>query len=322
MTFRGWLGSWRPARRRNEEREMHDELAALREMAAPGQLGNLTLAMEDARSAWTWAWFDSLVADLRYALRTLRRQPGFLAVAVLSLGLAVGANSAMFSFADALLLRPLPVPNSSGLFDITYTTADDPFEGMSYPDYRDVREKARSLSALVAYRLTTLAAATNQGATAQVRRAALVSQNFFPGIQAAPAIGRTFTPEEAIPGGPAAAMVSYEFWKQQYAGDPAIIGSSLRLNGIVFTVIGVTPDSFTGLDRFVRPTIFVPLAMARRLEGDTTDPLEDRGRRDLVVKGRLRAGSSPASAQAELSSIGAALAREYPKENRNRRLGI
>ncbi len=115
-------------------------------------------------------------------------------------------------------------------------------------------------------------------------------------------------------------MLSYDFWQQNYAGERSVIGSALRLNGIVFTVIGVAPESFTGLDRFLYPSIFVPLGMAQRLSAQAKDPLEDRGRHDLVVKGRLNPGASQASAQAELTTIAAALEREYVKTNRNRRL--
>ncbi len=135
-----------PARRRGEEREMREELGALTSIAGPRQLGNLTLAMEDARATWGWTWLESIVADVRYSFAALRRQPAFVAVAVLSLALAIGANSAIFSLADALLLRPLPVPDPSAVFDVSNTTPDNPFEGMSFPDYRDLRHKSRSFS--------------------------------------------------------------------------------------------------------------------------------------------------------------------------------
>jgi predicted permease len=116
-------------------------------------------------------------------------------------------------------------------------------------------------------------------------------------------------------------MLSYDFWRQ-YSGDRSVIGSTLRLNGIVFTLIGIAPESFTGLDRFVRPSIFVPLGMSQRLAAEPTNPLEDRGWHELVVKGRLSRGSSQASAQAELATLGAALEREYPKTNHNRRPAV
>ena len=129
---------------------------------------------------------------------------------------------------------------------------------MSFPDYRDLREKSRSFSGLAAYRLTTLAVAANPSAAAQIRFANLVSDNFFPVAGVTPSAGRAFLPDEATESAQPVAMISYDFWQQNYAGDHSVIGSSLRLNGIVFTIIGVAPASFTGLDRFVRPSIFVP----------------------------------------------------------------
>jgi predicted permease len=311
-----------PAWRRREEREMREELGALTAIAGTRELGNLTLAMEDVRATWGWTWLESLIADIRYSLRALRKQPAFVAVAVVSLALAIGANSAIFSFADALLLRPLPVSNPAGLFDVGSTTPDNPVEGMSFPDYRDLRDKARSFSGLAAYTLTTLAAAPDPKAPARVRFACFVSDNFFPVVGVSPAEGRTFLPGEVGASARPVAMVSYDFWKQNYAGEPSAIGKTLRLNGIAFTIVGVTPASFTGLDRFLRPSIFIPLGMQQRLGGEAMDPLEDRGRHDLIVKGRLSPGISLGAARAELAVIGTALEREYPKTNRNRHAAV
>jgi predicted permease len=311
-----------PAWRRRQERDMREELGALTAIAGSKELGNLTLAMEDARATWGWTWLESIFEDIRYSFRALGGQPAFVAVAVLSLALAIGANSAIFSFADALLLRPLPVKDTAGLLDVSSATADNPLEGMSFPDYRDLRDKNRSFSGLAAYRLTRLAAATNSAAPAQICFASLVSDNFFTVMGVTPSIGRAFLPEEATASAQPVAMVSYDFWQENYGGDRFVLGSRLRLNGIVFTIIGVTPESFTGLDRFILPSIFVPLGMAQRLGGVAADPLEDRGRHDLVVKGRLSAGESRESAQAELATIGAGLEREYVKTNRNRHMAV
>src|SRR6266481_8773705 len=104
-----------PARRRKEEQEMREELESLTAIAGSKELGNLTLAMENVRATWGWTWLESIFADIRYSLRTLRKQPAFVAVAVLSLALAIGANSAIFSFADAMLLRPLPIKNPAAV---------------------------------------------------------------------------------------------------------------------------------------------------------------------------------------------------------------
>ncbi|HXA07913.1 MAG TPA: ABC transporter permease, partial [Bryobacteraceae bacterium] len=311
-----------PARRRQEERDMREELASLTAIAGAKELGNLTLAMEDVRATWGWTWIESIFADIRYSLRAMRRQPAFVTVAVLSLALAIGANSAIFSFADALLLRPLPIKDPAALFDVTSTTPDNPFEGMSFPDYRDLRNKNRSFSGLAAYRLTTLAVAANPAAPARMCFANLVSDNFFSLAGVTTPAGRAFLPEEATSSAAPAAIVSNDFWQQNYAGDRSAIGGSLRINGIVFTIIGVAPPSFTGLDRFIRPSLFVPLGMSQRLDGEMADRLEDRGRHDLVVKGRLSPGVSQKSARAELAIIGAALEREYLKTNRNRHMSV
>jgi predicted permease len=311
-----------PARRHKEERDMREELASLAAIAGNKELGNLTLAMEDARAAWGWTWLDGILADIRYCLRALRRQPAFAGIAVLSLALAIGANSAIFSFADAVLLRPLPVKNPGAVFDVSYTTPDNPLEGMSFPDYRDLRDKSRSFSGVAAYRLTTLAVAGNSAVAAQIRFASLVRDNFFAVLGVTPFAGRGFLPEEGTPSAQPVAMLSYDFWQQNYGGNRSVPGNTLRLNGIVFTIVGVAPASFTGLDRFVRPSIFVPLGMSQRLAAMPADPLEDRGIHNLVVKGRLRAGASQESARAELAIIGAALEREYGKTNRNRHMAV
>jgi predicted permease len=312
-----------PAWRRKQEREMREELGSLSaiagNMGSEKELGNLTLAMEDVRAVWGWTWLESIFADIRYSLRALARQPAFLAVAVLSLALAIGANSAIFSFADALLLRPLPIKSPAAALDVSNATPDNPLEGMSFPDYSDLRDHNRSFAGLAAYRLTTLAAASNPAAPAQMRFASLVTGNFFDMAGVAPLLGRVFLADEATA---PVAIISYDFWQQNYAGDHSAIGSFARLNGIVFTVIGVTPESFTGLDRFIHPSLYIPIGMSQRLSGEPMDPLEDRDRHNLIVKARLRSGASHESAQAELAIIGAALEREHVTTNRNRHMAV
>ena len=320
MIFKRLKYLW-PPRRRREEREMREELESLAAMAGRGELGNLTLAMENVRGAWGWTWLDSFVADIRYSFRALRSQPGFVAVAIFSLALAIGAATAIFSFADALLLRPLPVLDAPGLFDVSYTTPDNPLEGLSFPDYRDLHQKSHSFTGLAAYRLTQVAASANPLAPARIRLAALVSDNFFPLLGVTPAAGRAFLPEEAAAPGQPVAMISYEHWRE-FSRERSVIGAGLRLNGIAFTIVGVTPESFTGLDLHARPTIFVPLGMSQRLAAEPADPLEDRGQHNLVVKGRLSAEATPRSTQAELATLAAALEHEYPKTNHNRHAAV
>jgi hypothetical protein len=185
-----------PSRRRKEERDVQEELESVAQLADPRELGNLTLAAENARETWGWTWLGGVVADARYAFRALGRQPDFVAVAVLLLALGIGANAAIFSFADAILLRPLPVVRPSEVLNVYSTTPDSGLEGMSYPDYRDLRERGRPFSGLVAYRPVSLAVATAPTIPPNMRRGTLVTYNFFRVLGIAPSLGRTFRPEE------------------------------------------------------------------------------------------------------------------------------
>jgi len=301
---------------------MQEELASLADIAGRREIGNLTLAAENARELWSWPW-SGFLADLRYALRMLRRQPVFFAVAVVSLALGIGANSAIFSFADAILLRPLPVVRPSEVLTIDSSTPDDLFAGISYPDYRDLRDKCRAFSGLVAYRPAPVAAATTPAAPPQMRLGTMVSDNFFHVLGIVPSLGRTFLPEEGnAPGRAPVAILGHAFWNTQYGADRAVLGRSLRLNGIDFTIIGVAPESFPGVERFFLPSVFVPLSMWGRLGAEKEEPMEDRGRHQLSVKGRLSAGASRQSAQAELAAIARNLARAYPNTNHNRHLAV
>jgi predicted permease len=314
MNFRALIPGWR----RRQENEMREELDALRDIAGPKDLGNLTLAVENVRATWGFTWLVSILADLRYAVRSLRSQPAFVSVAVLSLALAIGANSAVFSFADAVLLRPIPVPNPSAILDVAFTTPDSPFEGMSFPDYRDLRRDTRTFAGLVAYRLSQVAAVADPNSPARIRVASLVSDNFFAVAGISPATGRAFLPgESASP----VAILSADFGRQYGAPQPEL-GSTLRLNGIAFRIVGILPRSFTQLDRFTAPTIYLPLGMGQRLEATAADPLEDRARHNLNVKGRLSPTASLASARAELATLGANLERAYPDTGRNRHAAV
>src|SRR5579863_3226808 len=197
-----------------------------------------------------------LIKEIRQAFRLLAKNPGFTAIAVLSLGLGIGANSAIFSFADALLLRPLPVPEPGQLLTVTTNTPDDPFGATSFPDYRDLRGKNQSFESLAAHRLYTFGFAPSPGVQPQMRLGFLVSDNFFRTAQVQPALGRAFLPEEGkVPGRDTIAILSYDFWQSQFGSDPGIAGRKIRLNGIDFTVIGVTSRNFTGMNPVLRPAL-------------------------------------------------------------------
>jgi putative ABC transport system permease protein len=259
-----------------------------------------------------------LLKEIRQAFRVLAKNPGFTAIAALSLALGIGANSAIFSLTDALLLRPLPVLDPGSLLTVSTNTPDNPFGGTSFPDYRDLRDKSQSFDSMAAYQLYTFGLAPSPGVQPQMRLGMLVSDNFFHTLGVQPALGRAFLPEEGkVSGRDAIAVLSHDLWLNQFGADRSIIGRNIRLNGIDFAVIGVAPASFTGLDQFVRPALFVPATMAQRLSAAPKDPLEDRTIRPYRIKARLKPGVSRESAQAELIGIAKNLEKSYPDTNRN-----
>ncbi len=267
---------------------------------------------------WKSVYPRQMFKDIRQALRVLAKNPGFTAVAVLSLAIGIGANSAIFSLADALLLRPLPVRQPSRLMDVSTSTPENQFGATSFPNYRDFREKSHSFEGLVAYEFYTFGFATSPSVQPQMRMGFLVSDNFFQTLGVQPTIGRGFTAEEAkVPGRDALVILSYDLWANQFGSDRSVIGRAIRLNGIDFTVIGIAPESFTGMDQFIRPALYVPLTMSQRLSASVKDPLENRSAHDLQIKARLKPGVSREQAQAELIAISKNLEKAYPETNRN-----
>lgn len=261
-----------------------------------------------------------LIKEIRQAIRLLANNPGFTAVAALSLALGIGANSAIFSLADAILLRPIPVPQPSRVLDLSTATPSEPIAGMSFLEYRDVREKNQSMAGLIACQFTTVGFATSAKALPQMRMGQMVSDNFFRVLDVQPSLGRAFLPDEGkVPGRDAITILSHHFWETEFGSDPAVIGRKVRMNGVDFTVVGVASKDFTGIDQWVRPYFYVPISMAPRIMlASSGNVLEDRGNRMFSIKGRLNPGVSRASAQAELNLIAKNLENAYPETNKNR----
>jgi putative ABC transport system permease protein len=269
--------------------------------------------------------FTGLLQEFRHALRMLTRSPGFTAVAALSVALGIGVNSALFSFHDAILLRPLPVLDPDAVVTLTAASPDDPsFLGrLSYPNYRDLRDRSQSFDGLIADQLTLSSFARSREAVREMRLGMLVSGNFFSVLGVRPVLGRGFAPEEdLVPGRQAVVVLGYDFWKNNLAGDPSIVNGVVLINGIDFNVIGVAPARFTGMDQWTRPAFYVPLMMAPRLGVARENPLEDRAVRSVEVRGRLKSGSTQMSAQAELTTLWKGLQHEYPEANRNRLIAV
>jgi predicted permease len=275
-----------------------------------------------------WVWLERTWQDVRYGVRLLAATPGFTSIAVVSLAIGIGANCAIFSFADALLLRPLPVARPGEVFTVGSDSSVEAF-GISslvssYRDYVDIRDRGKSYDGLVAFRYVTVGVATDPNATPRLRMGVMASSNLFAVMGVEPTIGRGFRPEEdQVPGRNAVVVLGRTMWEQEFGSDQGVLGRSLRINGQPFTVIGVAPPGFTGLDQFVRSDFFVPIMMTPRLINDPqAGSLEARDARNLTLKGRLKAGVSQATAQSELTAIATDLERAYPDTNRNRRFMI
>lgn len=258
-----------------------------------------------------------MLKALRHALRLLWKSPGFTLVSVCSLAIGIGATSAMFSFADALLLRPLPVPEPSRIAAVSTQTSEIfANTALSYPDYRDYRDGNHTFDGLLAASGASFGYKRDVKALPKIAVGMFVSGNFFRTLGVQPVLGRAFMESEDQELGPQAVVVlGHDFWVHQLNSDPSVVGSTLWLNSVAFTVIGVAPEEFTGIDQYVKYAMFVPLAMAPRLTG--ANNLEKRDIRWLTVKGHLKPGGSVAQAAADLNAIWSHLAQMYPQDDRD-----
>ena len=256
-------------------------------------------------------FLDALFQDLRFALRMFCKSPGFTSVAVLTLALGIGANTAIFSLTDQILLRDLPVPHPEQLVILrspgpnhghVWSDVDQGAQSFSYLMYKDLRERATVFSGLLACRETTVNV-SGHGDT-QAAHADLVSGNFFETLEAQPALGRLFTPgDETAPGANSVAVLSYGYWSRQFGGDPSILNKSLTVNGVPLTVVGVARKGFYGAQIGSTPDIFIPVTMKAQMAPNMLQTLEDRTDHWLPVMGRLKPGITLARAEAMLQPI-------------------
>ena len=261
---------------------------------------------------------DTLRQDLRHGTRMLAKNPGFALIAVLSIAIGVGANAAMFSIADGLILRPLPVPDASELVEVSSITPEGDVRnsGISYPDYIDLRDRARSFDGLSAHRDLVASFDRRRDEPAQGKYGIAVSGNFFDVLRVTPALGRTFVPDEdRVPGRDAVVVLAYDTWTEQFASDPAIVGRQIRLTGVPFTVIGVAPQGFNGPDIYVPAAYYVPLAMLPTIVSSREGVLDSRDTRVLRVLGRLKPDATLLQARQEVELIARALQDEHPTTN-------
>jgi putative ABC transport system permease protein len=276
--------------------------------AARRLLGNTTAVREEVYLMSKWAALDALAQDVRYGLRLLRKHPGFTLVAALTLALGVGANTAMFSVVEAVLLRPLPFPQADRLVMV--------WENVNLPAYKNdqntpspgnfnewrTQSTAFTGMAAIGYRAWNL---TGAGDPIRIAGEA-VSAELFPLLGVEPLLGRTFTADEDRAGGPSVAMLGFGLWTERFGADPAIVGKTIRLDDAPYTVVGVLPRGFAFPDPDDR--LWVPIAL-------TPQQLQNRGSHFLRVVGRLKPGVTVAQAQGELDGIAARLTKQYPNSN-------
>jgi predicted permease len=264
-----------------------------------------------------------MLTPLRHAVRMLRKNPGFTLVAICSLAIGIGVTSASFSIADTLLLRPMPVLEPSRV--VTVTPAHQGAFGVdstiSYPDYRDFRDNNRSFEGLIASSVAPFGFSPDASTLPTVTYGTFVSGNFFRTLRVQPALGRAFLEsEDQAVGRDPVVVLGHDFWVSQLNANSSAVGSTIRLNGVEFRIIGVVSKGFNGVNQMLNPSVFVPMAMLPRLAGE--NPLDKRDARWFTVKGRLKPGISVAQANADLSAIAARLEQLYPATNRDQKIQV
>lgn len=259
-------------------------------------------------------WTAALWRNLRYAIRHLRQSPGFTLTAVVSLAVGIGANVAVFSIINAILLRERPLRHPEGVVEIYLNTPDFEYGTLSYPDYKDLRDDAGDVFEGVAVSGLTVVQ-VDRGGGIDMQLAEMVSGNYFTlqGISAA--AGRTLLPEDDVSSGAhAVAVIGYGYWKRAFGGEPGVVGRDLRLSGRAYRIVGIAPESFNGNFRGIVPSFYVPVMMADELQPGTESFLQGRSNHSLFARGRLWAGVTLAQAKVSAARVAARLRAEKVQE--------
>jgi predicted permease len=262
---------------------------------------------------------NGVLQDLRYGIRGLARSPAFALTAALSLAIGIGGNIAIFSVATALLIRPLPgISQPSRLIDIGRTTKGQGFDTTSYPNYKDVRGRATTLSGVYAWRIEPEPMSLAGSGGAERVYGTRVTGNYFGLIGVRPQRGRLFTDADDRPGTDEVVVISDGLWRRRFGADEKIVGTTITITGRPFVVVGITPRGFQGTT-ILESDLWLPLSTQAAI-GHGSEMFTDRRSTWLVMGGRLKPGVTLAQANAELASIGNELAREFPRENADRGL--
>jgi len=249
-----------------------------------------------------------MFADVKYAIRQLKKSPGFAVTAVLTLALGIGANAVVFSVLNALVLKPLNVPHSQNL----YMVQRFQYPSQSYPDYLDLRDRNKSFDSLVGYNIIG-SVGVDTGGNPSTAWPYEATGNYFDALGIQPYVGRFFhTSDEHGNNSAPFVVLSYAYWQSHFQGDRAVVGRVVKLNKIPFTIIGVAPPEFRGTELFFAPAMWFPLVDQQEVTGDE---LKWRGNHSMWVVGRLKPGVTAAQASADMNSIGAWLAKTYPADD-------
>jgi predicted permease len=285
---------------------------------ALSRFGNATLAMEQTHDADTFRWMHDLRRDVAYALRILRRSPGFSIVAIVCLTLGIGGNATVFSWIEGILLRPYPlVVDQNRLFAVTGTSRGTPgHDDVSWPDWLDFQRNSTLAEAFIGEKIT--GTTLSVGDRAERVTGSMVSANYFDAIGVRPILGRGFERgEDSGRNAHPVTVISYQMWQQRFHGDPAVIGKTQLLAGLPHTIVGVAPEGFYGTFVGYAFQFWVPASMQAQFDAGAYK-LEDRGARWIEGYVRLKDGVTIEQAQAELSAIAARLEKDYPETNRGR----
>jgi len=275
---------------------------------------------------------EEVFADVRFAARWLRKSPGFAVVAIASLAIGIGFNTALFTIVDALLFKPLPVASPERLADIftSDSTGSVQFGTSSYLDYLDLQRHNETFDDIVGY--SPMFAAVNLDNRSRLTMGEIVTGNYFQVFGIRPAIGRTITPEDDSPSAPRVVMVSERYWARELASAPDVVGRTLRIRGNPFTIVGVAPESFHGMVPILSPELWIPVSASLEVEPvgmhDTipsptgTTRLDRRGDRWMFMRGRLKEGRTIDEARANLEVVMSAMAREHSATNKGRSVSL
>ncbi|MGA8531232.1 MAG: ABC transporter permease [Acidobacteriaceae bacterium] len=269
------------------------------------EFGSTMKYREQSHEARGGNLLETLLLDLRFSLRVLRKSPGFVTAAIVTLALAVGANAVVFGILNALVLRPLPVPHAKGLWAVEH------FD--SYPNYLDLRDRNRSFEGLAAWKMVFTAMDTGNDPEGVTGYAA--SGNYFDVLGLKPTLGRFFhSTDERGPNSAPDIVLTWAYWHSRFHEDAAVVGRTVRLGSEPFTIIGVAPKGFNGTLLFGSPQFFMPIVNQAQIDGQ--DLLHARANVQGLFEmlGRLKPGVMPAEAAADLNGIGLSLEKTYPKE--------